>query len=704
MRSTFFGLNIGYKGLQSQQRALDVVSHNIANANTEGYTRQDLIMESSLPIKIPQGYVGTGVEIGEIRRIRNKFLDMQIRTETKSLGEWEAKADLYAKLEVVFNEPSESGLSSVMDNYWEAWQKLSTKPESSAVRDTLVQRGIDLADTLNHTDRLMHELQVDINKSIKVKVDEINSLGTQIRDLNELIIKAEANGNKANDLRDKRDLLVDNLSEIVDIDVIEDDRGAYTVTVGGGILVSRNYLAKMNFTYDEIDPTKTNLEWIDTINNTSIGKVTVKSGLLKGYIEMRDEVIGGETGLRNKLSQLTSRIAYEVNNLHRQGFGIDIDNTTGINFFEKIDENKPFGAGNIKVNQDIIENTDLLAASQNDPSIKGDGLNALRIAQLKSKAVVDPMASPVDTITGLPLTDSIFDLHEGSGSQITGSVDLSGGLDFGALADNTLTLTVNGVQKTITLEGDFTGDSAGMLAEIEDKINAEFFPGAVKVELDGNNLCIKDNRKFNSTSSIEINSGSAVAEALFGANWETTDITTVPGVDANNELTLTIGGETKTITLDVGTYNLSGVPEIMAELEDKINAAFGAGTISVAVAGGNKIQIQTAGGESIAEISGPTASLLGLESQYSTTFDDFYSSTVANLGVNAQQGTRMRDNQDLLVAQLVNKRELVSGVSLDEEMTNMIKFQHAYTASARVINTMDEMIDLIVNRLGMVGR
>lgn len=704
MRSTFFGLNIGYKGLQSQQRALDVVSHNIANTNTQGYTRQDVIMESSLPIKIPQGYVGTGVEIGEIRRIRNKFLDMQIRTETKSLGEWEAKADLYAKLEVVFNEPSESGLSSVMDNYWEAWQNLSTKPESSAVRDTLVQRGVDITDTLNHMDRLMHELQVDINKSIKVKVNEINSLGTQIRDLNELIVRAEADGNKANDLRDKRDLLVDNLSKIVDVDVIEDDRGAFTVTVGGGILVSRNYLAKMDFSYDEVDPTKTNLEWVDTINNTSIGQVTVRSGLLKGYIEMRDEVIGGETGLRNKLSQLASRMAYEVNNLHRQGFGIDKDNTTGINFFEKIDKTKPFGAGNIKVNQDIIENTDLLAASQNDPSIKGDGINALRIAQLKNKATVDPMAVPVDTITGLPLTDSTFDLHEGSGSQITGNVDLSGGLDFGALADNTLTLTVNGVQKTITLEGDFTGDSAGMLAEIEDKINAEFFPGAVKVELDGNNLCIKDNRKFNSTSSIEINSGSAVAEALFGANWETTDITTVAGVDANNELTLTIGGETKTITLDVGTYNLSGAPEIMTELEDKINAAFGAGTVSVAVAGGNKIQIQTVGGESIAEISGPAASLLGIENQYNSSFDDFYRSTVARLGVNAQEGTRMRDNQDLLVAQLVNKRELVSGVSLDEEMTNMIRFQHAYTASARVINTMDEMIDLIVNRLGMVGR
>lgn len=704
MRSTFFGLNIGYKGLQSQQRALDVVSHNIANANTVGYTRQDTIMESSLPIRTPQGYVGTGVEIGEIKRIRNKFLDMQIRTETKSLGEWEAKADLYARLEVVFNEPSESGLSSVMDNYWEAWQKLSTKPESSAVRDTLVHRGIDLTDTLNHIDRSMYELQVDINKTISVKVDEINSLGTQIRDLNKLIVRAESDGNKANDLRDKRDLLVDSLSKIVDVDVIEDDRGAITVTVGGGILVSRNYLSKMKYTYDEVDPTKTKLEWVDTIDDSFIGNATVKSGLLKGYMEVRDEVIGGETGLRKKLSQLTSRIAYEVNDLHRKGFGIDKDNTSGLDFFEKIDNTKPFGAGNIKVNQSLIENSDLLAASQNDPSIKGDGFIALRIAQLKNKAAVDPNAVSVDTITGLPLTASIFDIHKGSGAKITGNVDLSGGLDFGALADNTLTLTVNGVQKTITLQGDYTGNSAGMLTEIESKINAEYFPGAVKVELDGTHLCIKENRLFNSTSSIEINGGSAVAEAIFGANWESTDITTDPGVDANNELTLTIGGETKTIKLDVNTYNLSGAPEIKDELESKINAAFGIGTVTVTVTGSNEIRIETAAGESISELSGPVASLLGLESEYNSSFDDFYRSTVARLGVISQQGTRMRDNQDLLVNQLVNKREIVSGVSLDEEMTSMIRFQHAYSASARVINTMDEMIDLIVNRLGLVGR
>ncbi len=474
MRSTFFGLNIGVKALQAQQRALDVTSHNIANANTEGYTRQDAVMATSTPIKEFAGYVGTGVEITEFRRIRDQFIDLQLMTENKKLGEWEVKSDIMSKLEVIFNEPSESGLGTVLDDYWNAWQELSKNPESTAVRVTVVQRGLALADTFNHIHTQLTDLQKDINRTIATKVDGINSIAKQVSELNLHIVKAEADGSNANDLRDKRDLLVEQLSEMVEVGVIEDSTGSVNITVGGRSLVYRDYVMEMKFTDNEIDPTAAILEWIEPYTKESQGEINIKSGELYGYLNMRDETVAG---MMDSISELAESVASETNTLHNSGYGLD-DNP-GLDFFIRSDDTEPFSAWNIMVNPLLVEDETLVAAGKETPVLQGDGSNALEIAQLRYKLIM------------------------------------------------------------------------------------------------------------------------------------------------------------------------------------------GGGT---------------------------------------TTFDDFYSSMVAQLGIEAQEAERMLENQELLTNQLMNKREAVSGVSLDEEMTNMIKFQHAYSAAARLITAMDEMLDTIINRLGVVGR
>lgn len=483
MSSTFFGLNIGIKALQAQQRALDVTNHNIANANTQGYSRQDVIMHTSVPVKTREGYIGTGVDVREIRRVRDQFIDTQIRTENKVLGEWETKSDILSKIEMIINEPTDNSLSSVMDQYWESWQQLSKNPESAAARGVVVQSGVNLTDTFAQVDRMLSELQADINSGISSTVSEINSLGRQIADLNEQIVKAELDGAKANDLRDKRDLLVEQLSVLLPLDAVEDQYGAVTITAGGATLVSSAYVGSMVFADEGADPTQAKLEWVNKYTNDAIGAVNVTGGKLKGYLDMRDQEIAG---IRQELSQLAARIAGEVNSVHSSGSGLN--NTTGLepglDFFVPKDPAKPFSACNIAVNQAIINDLNRIAASKAFPVIEGDNSNALAIAQLKNKLTMNPTS-----------------------------------------------------------------------------------------------------------------------------------------------------------------------------LND-----------------------------------------------YRATFDDYYSSIVADLGIDAREAERMSDNQNLLIEQLLNRRESVSGVSLDEEMANMIKYQHSYTAAARIINTMDEMLDLIVNRLGLVGR
>lgn len=700
MRSTFFGLNIGYRGLQAQQRALDITSHNIANANTQGYTRQDVIMRASMPVKILEGYVGTGVDIAEFRRVRDQFLDIQIRTENKALGEWETRSNILSKLEVIFNEPSDSSLRSVMDEYWESWQKLSKDPESVAVRASVMQSGVTLADTFNHMSRQFVDLQEDINKGISIKIDDINSMARQIRDLNMQVVKAEADGSKANDLRDRRDLLVEQLSKIIDIGVVEDSIGSLTISVGGRSLVSRAYVTEMKFTDHETDPSAATIQWIDSYSGESIGNVAVKGGELKGYISMRDEQV---PRLQKEISELAKRIAIEVNDLHHQGY--DLNSSRGLDFFVKIDEAKPFSAGNIRVNQSIIDNTNLLAAGRSNPVRTGDGSNALLIAQLKNKAMINPgsIAQP-SSVTGSSLSASI-DILAGRGASITGSANLSGGLNLSALApNNSLTLSLNGLQRTISLTGDYTGNPAGLAAYLQNQINAAYSSGAVSVSIDGatGQLSIQDNKQLDSTSTLNI-IGGGTAEALFGANWSTGDITTTAGQDANNWLTMNINGTVRTMELTAGTYDLA---DLVTHLQTQINTAFGPGAASVSLNVDKLVIASLVPGpyQVVSDIGGSAASLLGIASKYNAKGDDFYRSSVAQLGVNALEAERMLDNQTLLTEQLLNKREGISGVSLDEEMANMIKFQHAYAASARVINAMDEMLELIVNRLGMVGR
>lgn len=184
-----------------------------------------------------------------------------------------------------------------------------------------------------------------------------------------------------------------------------------------------------------------------------------------------------------------------------------------------------------------------------------------------------------------------------------------------------------------------------------------------------------------------------------------------------NQLNLTLNGITKTIFLTEATYDAddaTSLDALRADLQNQIDAAFnadlGPGAITVTIAGAvgayqlvitNNTSDAQAG---IYDITGPAAEGLGIADNYRATFDDFFRSSVAKLGVSAMEAERMLENQNLLTAQLINKREAISGVSLDEEMVNMIKFQHAYTAAARVITAMDEMLDLIVNRLGLAGR
>ncbi|MGB9860337.1 MAG: flagellar hook-associated protein FlgK, partial [Moorellaceae bacterium] len=339
---TFFALNTALRGLMAQQKALQTTAHNVANASTEGYTRQRVVMAATFAYPVPsmsrpggQGWqVGTGVEVQEVRRMRDEFLDGQIRYETHTLGAWEVRRDFLQEMEEVFAEPSDTGLSTLMSDFWAAWQELAKNPESSPVRTTVVETSISLAEALRHTYQQLETIREDINQMMEIKVVEVNSLARQIADLNKQIKAIKLAGDQPNDLMDQRDKLLDELAKIVDFQVEpetvtvngeEVDTGAIKVLIDGSNIVevdSGGNLVRTLETERDGDG-NTVIKWAD---NTP---VTIKNGVLKGLQTVRDEQLKNFTEDLNKLAQT---LASKINEIHKQGVDLNGNSVSGTNY------------------------------------------------------------------------------------------------------------------------------------------------------------------------------------------------------------------------------------------------------------------------------------------------------------------------------------------------------------------------------------
>lgn len=305
MPSTFFGLDIGTSGLHTYQGAINTTSHNIANAKTEGFSRQQLNREAKDPISIAQSYgmVGTGVMGNKITRIRDEYYDLKFRTASTINGEYDQRAYYLRGVQSYINEIKDGGFNVNFNNFFNAVSEVEKNPSSLSTRALMVNNAYALTEYFNNVAENLKNLQDEINFNIKNTVDTINSYGDQIATLTKQINIIEINGGFANDLRDKRDLVVDKLSGLVNVSVKEevvgkglDDRlsgvTAYTVKVNGRYLVN-NYESNRIELVPRHHTTNVNdidglydLAWSDGQNfdlyNTQLG------GKFRALIDMRD--------------------------------------------------------------------------------------------------------------------------------------------------------------------------------------------------------------------------------------------------------------------------------------------------------------------------------------------------------------------------------------------------------------------------------
>jgi flagellar hook-associated protein 1 len=502
MGSTLGSYDIARSGLFVSERSLYVTGHNIANVNTTGYTRQQAMLAATVYPTQDQTItqIGHGAEVEETRQIRHTFLDNIYRNENMTLGYWEMRNKSVQDVQAILGEPMGAGLQGVLNKFWDSWQELSKDPSSISIRATVRQRGQDLANQVNHLGSQLDALQNNLNLQIFDSINEINDITRQIASLNQEIFKDEVNGDRANDYRDQRNVLVDRLTKLADVDVNQMYDGRLSVTLGGYFLVDKGESTEI---YPDTNPSTGPFIVPKFCDNNM--DVPLKNGVLKGLIDARGNgwLVSSTSGnsaitngnvsvsdLKQMLNDLVTNIVKQVNEVHISGK--TLSGNQGGNFFAPI---------------------------QSAPQI----------------AETYPVKPTHGTWLGnLKLDDNITDLAN-----------------------------------IVTSKGTSVGDN----------------------------------------------------------------------------------------TLALQIANLRNDDNIM---QDGLG-----GDLSI---------------------------------------DRFYQSIIRSVGNSGSEARNILENQQKLVQSTDDKRQAISGVSMDEEMSNMMKFQYAYGASSRVINVIDQMVETMITKMGLVGR
>jgi len=403
MANIYGVLHVGQQALLAQQEALNVTAQNIANANTPGYSRQRVVMETTTVVASDTGNMGTGVTIGDIERVYNSYLNHQIREESETLGRWQTEKNGLERVEVVFNEASQYGLSQSLGEFWNAWQDLVSNPSGYTERQMLIGSAEDLAHRFQGAYSDLSDIQAEMDNYVSQGVSEINIKAAGIAELNQKIVQIEAGSGIANSFRDERDVLLKELSSLIDISAVEQDNSSLTLTLGdGGVLVEGAFSSNLT--------TLTNGSGYQDVAWESAPSVGINSsisgGQLKGLFEARDVAV---PGYKEQLEDLVDTIRDGVNAIHANGFGLD--GSTGNAFFTGAVEDNDFGIAST-VSGDVNK----IAAAGTASGVPGDNSNAISIAELQNSLTMSSNTATYDDYYNAIVSGIGFDVQQATSS------------------------------------------------------------------------------------------------------------------------------------------------------------------------------------------------------------------------------------------------------------------------------------------------
>jgi flagellar hook-associated protein 1 FlgK len=380
--STFNGLNIALSAVQAEQRSLDTTSHNIANASTDGYSRQvsELVARPGLGAlsvwgMIVPGQIGQGVEVADVTRIRDQFNDNNLRANYASQGEADVRQTTWQNIENALPEPGANGLQAAMSSFWTAVQNVSTNPEDTGARQALAQSAQALGLSFQTASNDLTSQRADVDTQANAMLAQVNADATQIATLNTAISKLKAVGQNPNDLLDQRDKLVDELSTLGNTTTTPGANGVVTVKFGGVVIVDPSTATGLPATM----PTRT------TFNPGYPGAPTVAAGLtggqLKGLLDAYSTTLNPAVAgsMPAKLDQLAISIHDAVNAQHQAGY--DKNGTAGGLFFAGASITS---ASQLAVDPTLLGNPSLIAASSTSAGAPGDSSNMLALFGIRS--------------------------------------------------------------------------------------------------------------------------------------------------------------------------------------------------------------------------------------------------------------------------------------------------------------------------------
>ncbi len=326
--STFTGLNTMVRGVYINQLQLNTVGHNITNADTKGYSRQS-VNPTATAAEYREGIaVGTGVDATSITRARDIYADVQFRSETAKEGYYDMVAKNYDKVEAIFNDTQQSGIENSLQEFYKAWQNLSTNASDSASRTAVVEKGKAFADTIETASTQLRDQIKDVYDQIEIQVTDINQLLEDIKNLNKIIITKEADGATANDLRDQRDVLVDDLSKYINVAVHENEFGAYQVTCGGITLISGVDRLHLDFAKG-VNSARYGVDYGVVDYSVSIRESQVNFLPETGSLRAEFDAIAECKHYIDDLANMSAFMMTTFNDQHKQGYDL-IGNTTAL--------------------------------------------------------------------------------------------------------------------------------------------------------------------------------------------------------------------------------------------------------------------------------------------------------------------------------------------------------------------------------------
>ncbi len=555
----FSVLNVGTRALFASQLAMDVSGQNISNADVEGYSRKRLNLTPDYRYDGSFGQMGIGVEVINIERMRNAFLDTQIQRQNQEVGMFGELDYTMESIENILNEPGDTGVLNYLDQFFDSWQNLSSNPADLSARNMVRTNAEILVDVFHNVAGELDSLRQTRSEEIEQRVNKVNAICSDIFNLNKEIGAVEVSNQNANDSRDKRDLLLKQLSEIIDIDVIENEMGQVTITSSGSILVSPAFqqeleiVSRLYTLSDGTAHTEVGVRFADSKRDYD-----PKSGQLKGLFDSRDSVI---PRYQQQMDELAVQLVEKINDLHSHGY--TLNGYSGITFFNE----QVTGALDIELSASVLNDVRNIAAAEGGETLPADRNDSLAGAHNFGAA---PQQLYRDPASAVPT--AARNIVRGSVIVSSPSVTLTEGVDYNI-----------------------------------DYVNGTF--QMLHAGYDADDLTID----------FEYRTGGFRG----------------PGDNAN---ALSIAQLRTTLTMQ---------PDVLGD---------------------------------------PTV-----------TFAQYYSSFIGVLGLERNEASSNLETRQFLVEQYESHQDAIAGVSLDEEMANIVKYQHTYQAAARVISVADEMLDVLLN-------